>query len=139
MKKPVDPREKDLKEPKLIIQEDRHETYLSREVLLSIILDDWNDVKSACAQLGHHIINGPRIDFDFRRLTYRIEYENRNYALEKAAYDAAVLHYEEELKAFNAYQTRKQAGEEEALDDQIERLERRLSMLKAQKAEKESK
>ena len=63
---------------------------------------------------------------------------NESFDEQMMLYTSRVQKYEAELKAFEEYNKRKAAGEKEALEDEVARLEQRLAAKKAQLAEKDN-
>lgn len=99
----------------------------THQVKLETVIGAWNKALKDHLSQGHRITEGPAFASDVYygsslALTYEYEWDNLNYSVEKAAWDAALA----------AYETDKAAPKN--IDLQIERAEHRLANLKAHKA-----
>jgi len=105
------------------------------KVSLAAVVEFWERTLLAHKELGERIVEGPTFASSLYAsdiwLEYTFEFTNRNYAIEKAEWDAAVARYEEEIAAWNAD---KQKQRDDDIDAKILKAERRLANLRATKA-----
>lgn len=137
MRKPINPLNNGLKEPKEILSK-KGALNLSwgGKLALESLITAWNKALKDHLSQGHRISEGPSIQCDYDRdlqLTYTYEWDNLNYSVEKAAYDAALAAYEEEKKVYAEWEAGKPVRVVN-LDYKIERAKQRLANLEAVKA-----
>ena len=114
----------------------------TRQVRLETVIAAWNKALREHESQGHRITEGPAFDSSVYygsslALTYTYEWDNINYSVEKAAWDAALAAYETDKAAWEAFEAERKKGFAAApknIDLQIERCEHRLANLKAHKA-----
>lgn len=143
MKRPQDPRNHGLKEPKKVFTKTASiyidELDFDGKVPLHVVVAAWNKALKEIESQGFRVSEAPafnRGSYYGRSisLSYSYEWDNQNYEVEKQAYDAEMSKYLEGLAKFNEWD--KQIKEEApilALDAKIERAEHRLANLKAMK------
>ncbi len=137
MRKPISPLNNGLKEPKEVLTK-RGSFTLASEGKLSLegILGAWNKALKDHLSQGHRITEGPVVEggeYRYLTLSYTYEWDNLNFSVEKAAYDAALVAYEEEKKAYAEWEAGKPTRVVN-LDYKIERAKQRLANLEAVKA-----
>jgi Asp-tRNA(Asn)/Glu-tRNA(Gln) amidotransferase A subunit family amidase len=142
MRKPIDPRNNGLKEPKQVLSKTGQIElnmeggfHDSNHVRLQTVIDAWHKASKDHESQGHRL-GEPKItrDRDYGRLAleYTYEWDNLNYSVEKAAFDAAIIVYDEEKKAYLEWEAGKPARVIN-LDYKIERARQRLANLEAHK------
>lgn len=117
---------------------------LTHEVSLETVIGAWNKALKDHQSQGHRIVKGPVFASSTfygsaLSLTYEYEWDNLNYSVEKASWDAALAQYQIDLAAWKQFeQERKEELDAhripKTIDDQIRRAEHRLANLKAVKA-----
>jgi Asp-tRNA(Asn)/Glu-tRNA(Gln) amidotransferase A subunit family amidase len=142
MRKPINPLNNGLKEPKQVLSKTDH-IYLAdfdknERVSLQTVLAAWHKALKDVESQGHRVTESPYFDSSSYyghgvKLTYTYEWDNLNYPVEKAAYDAALAAYEEEKKAYAEWEAGKPTRVVN-LDYKIERAKQRLANLEAVKA-----
>ncbi len=147
MRRPLDPRNHGLKKPeKVLSKTDR--IYLSdldneEKVHLRVLVDAWNKILKDLESQGHRVTEGPYFEVESyygrsNSLVYTYEWDNLNYSVEKAEYDAAIAAYEKELAEWKVFEEERKknldSGIPKTIDLQILRAEHRLANLKAVKA-----
>lgn len=147
MKRPQDPRNHGLKEPKQVhslpgtITLSTEPSLTGRHGSLSLetIIGAWNHALKDHLSQGHRITSGPYVEGDDYYghkflLTYTYEWDNFNYTVEKAEFDSTMASYLEELNHFKEVEEGKKNGPPPNIDEKIARAEQRLANLKAAKA-----
>lgn len=142
MRKPQDPRHHGLKEPKKVHSVSTA-IYLADldedgKVSLQSVIGAWAKAVKDHESQGHRIPASPYFDSGsyYGRsisLHYTYEWDNLNYTVEKAEYDAAISSYETALAAFKAKEQENKIKPPN-LDEKIERAKQRLANLEAAKA-----
>jgi replication-associated recombination protein RarA len=117
---------------------------LTQEVSLETVIGAWNKALKDHESQGHRIVRGPVFASSSfygssLALTYEYEWDNLNYSVEKAAWDAELAQYQANLAAWKQFEKERQETlhpqkQLKTIDDQILRAERRLANLKAVKA-----
>lgn len=142
MRKPQDPRNHGLKEPKKVISVSTAiylaDMDVAGKVTLQSVIGAWNKAVKDHESQGHRITEGPYFDGGSYygrsiHLSYTYEWDNLNYSVEKAEYDLAVASYEAELAKFKEQEERIKTTPPN-LDQKIERAKQRLANLEAAKA-----
>lgn len=142
MRKPQDPRNHGLKEPKEVISRtDR--LYLADldsagKVSLESVIGAWNKAVKDHESQGHRITAGPHFDSGSYYghsicLTYTYEWDNFNFSVEKAGYDLEMANYQAQLTTFHQVEEAVRKNPPD-LDQKIERTKQRLANLEATKA-----
>ncbi len=140
MRKPIDPRTQGSEPERTHSRKERVTLANANQVSLETAVGAWTRIVKDHLSQGQRIASGPTIDAGsyYISLTYTYEWDNLNYAVEKAEWDAAIANYEQELVAWKEYEERRKKNLKEAsakdLDLQITRAEHRLANLKAAKA-----
>lgn len=151
MRKPLDPSHHN-KKPEPIHRREARITLadldneLTHEVSLETVINAWNKAVRDHESQGHRIVKGPVFASSTfygcsLALTYEYEWDNLNYSVEKAEWDALLAKYQEDLAAWKQFEEDRkniinpQRGLK-TIDDQIARAEHRLANLKAVKDNK---
>jgi hypothetical protein len=143
MRRPQDPRNHGLKEPKQVhsqretlVLSDDSEPMGNGKLSLEAIIGAWNHALKDHLSQGHRITDGPYVEGDSYRLflTYTYEWDNFNYTVEKAEFDLTMANYLAELNHYKEVEEGKKNGPPPNIDEKIARAEQRLANLKAAKA-----
>lgn len=141
MRKPIDPRNNGLKEPKSVIRENhslnlsrleeyqRGDSLYGRRVRLHAVVGAWEKAYKDHASQGHRMVEGPWIDGGLN-ISYVVEWDNLNHPAEKAEYDAAIASYEAEKETFIKWEA-EEKSKPPSLEKKIERAKQRLANLEA--------
>lgn len=141
MRKPQDPRQHGLKEPKKVHTVSTN-LYLADldeggKVSLKSVINAWAKAVKDHESQGHRITEGPHFNSGsyYGRsisLSYTYEWDNLTFSTEKAEYDLAVSTYENELARFKLHEQEIKINPPN-LDQKIERAKQRLANLEAAK------
>jgi len=137
LKRPQDPRHHGLKEPKKILSK-KGEHILSRHgdnISLVSIIAIWNRMVDDHSSQEARIVEGPHIRVDGYDITlfYRYEWDNHNYAAEKAEFDLAIATYDIDVAKFKKQEEEIKTSPPD-LSQKIERAKQRLANLEATQA-----
>jgi hypothetical protein len=142
MRKPQDPRNHGLKEPKEVISKTER-LYLADldsdgHVSLESVIGAWNKAVKDHESQGHRITQGPYFESGSYyghsiTLAYTYEWDNLNYSVEKAEFDLLMSNYQAELITFHQVEEAVRKNPPN-LDQKIERTKQRLANLEATKA-----
>lgn len=145
MRKPIDPRNNGLKEPEKVHTQKGcirlADLDAEEKVSLQTLVNAWHKVLRLMESQGQRVSEGPHFQVESyygrsNGLVYTYEWDNLNYPVEKAAYDAAIADYEQARAAWREHEAKMKEIENtpKGLDEKIVRCERRLANLKAHKA-----
>ncbi len=145
MLRPLDPRNRSTKPEPIHSRSGRIDltSNLERDqVSLEMAVAAWNKAVKDHESQGHRITEGPILESHYSygslSLPYTYEWDNLNYSVEKAEWDAAIAAYEVELAAWKEFEAERKKNLEDqsvkSIDQQIARAEHRLANLKAAKA-----
>lgn len=140
MRKPINPLNNGLKEPKKVLSRTEQINLKieggfidSNHIRLQTVIDVWNKAAKDHESQGQRL-GDPRItidrDYGNLAIVYTYEWDNLNYEIEKLAYDAAISVYDEEKKAYLEWEAGKPTRVIN-LDGKIERTKQRLANLEA--------
>jgi hypothetical protein len=146
MKKPIDPRNHGLKEPKKMISKvcrispkEMEGSNISgwnwsESIKLRVLTDTWEKLLKEHLSRGEHIATAPSINSDFT-MEYTIEWTNLNYFAERAEFDLAILTYEDQKKVYDEWDAKRKLipASPPNLDQKIAKTQRRLANLLAHK------